>query len=225
MKRQGGYQPFTTPLCASTKHAPCPGPFYAAKALYEDNTVTKQDIVAAREELLRMWRLLVPVSSAQVDPAEEQARQAHMEAVYGLAELLSEVCDAVDPQTYKSTAYAALAEMVDAAYDVLTKEESSTQELVDAKVNVKKALELLNGSGKRIQISVATVSGLKNLIYNGKALKQSPWLRLATSSSSSAPTTSCATPTTSLKGLILVFYAYTYACRSKALTLVNSALP
>lgn len=97
-----------------------------------------------------MWRLLVPVSSAQVDPAEEQARQAHMEAVYGLAELLSEVCDAVDPQTYKSTAYAALAEMVDAAYDVLTKEESSTQEL---------------------------------------------------------------------------FYAYTYACRSKALTLVNSALP
>lgn len=58
----------------------------------------------------------------------------------------------LDPQTYKPTTYAAFAEVVDAANDVLTNEESSTQELVDAKVNVKKALAPLKRNGKGMLI-------------------------------------------------------------------------
>lgn len=154
------------------------GAIKAANALYEDDTATEDDVAAVREELLRMWRLLVPVSPAQADPTEQQERQARLEAAYLLAEQLSGVCDEVDPQAYKPVEYAAFAQVVDAAYGVLASEGSTTQELLDARLDVQKALALLKRDGKRIDLSAATVSGLKRLTYNGKARKPRPVVTL-----------------------------------------------
>lgn len=149
-----------------------------ANVLYEDDTTTEQDVAAAREELLCRWRLLEPKNLAVLDPAEQEEREAHAKAIYNLAEQLCEVCDEINPQDYKPEAYSAFAKVVDRAYDVMANDGSTTQELVDAKVDVERALAQLMKDGKRIKITAATVRGLKKLTYNGKARKPKPQVTL-----------------------------------------------
>ncbi|MBO7674415.1 MAG: M6 family metalloprotease domain-containing protein, partial [Atopobiaceae bacterium] len=154
------------------------GAIKAANELYVDDTTTEADVSVAQKELIRTWRLLEPVNTYALDPTERVEREARNKAMLDLADLLCQTFDTVDAQAYKPTAYASYAEVVERAYDVFANEDSTTQELVDARTNVMRALTQLKKNGKRTSLSAATISGLKTLTYNGKVRKPKPTVSL-----------------------------------------------
>ena len=154
------------------------GAIEAANDLYVDDTTTEEDVAAAQRELIRMWRLLEPVNTYVLDPTEQEKKETHNQAMLDLANLLCQTFDTVDAQAYKPSAYAAYAEVVERAYGVLTNDESTTQELVNARTDVMRALTQLKKNGKRVSLAAAAISGLKKLTYNGKVRKPKPQVAL-----------------------------------------------
>ena len=96
------------------------------------------------------------------------------DAVSELAATLIEIYSKIDPDDYKPAAYAEFTDMTDAAYDLLEKEDSETQDLLDMKTELMKAWTALEKNGRRISISKASVNDISSVTYNGKAHKPAP---------------------------------------------------